>query len=84
MGSGVAVLNDAMWMSEFLILMPLLTYHPSAAYKWYENVKCRAYGQRIWEVEHASFTPIVLAATGGLVQEATIFYKCLASLLATK
>jgi len=45
----------------------------SAAYKRHENVKLRAYGQRIWEVEHASFIPIMLAATGGLAQEATIF-----------
>ena len=55
-----------------------------AAFKRHENVKRRAYGQRIREVEHASFTPIVLAATGGLAQEATIFYKRLAALLATK
>jgi len=85
MGSGVAILNDAMWMSEFLILLPLLTYHLSQhPYKWHENVKRRAYWQRVWEVEHASFTPIVLAATGCLAQEATIFYKHHASLLATK
>jgi len=54
-----------------------------AAFKRHENVKRRAYGQRIREVEHASFTPIVLAAIGGLAQ-ATIFFKCLVSLLATK
>jgi len=47
--------------------------------------KChRVYGQKIWKVEHGSFTPIILAATGGLAQEATIFYKCLAALLVTK
>jgi len=47
--------------------------------------KChRDYQQRIREVEHASFTPIVLAATGGLAQEAAIFYKFLAALLITK
>jgi len=56
----------------------------SAAFKRHENAKCRAYGQRIREVEHASFTPIVLAATGGLAQEATIYYKRLACLLAIK
>ena len=27
------------------------------------------------EVEHGSFTPIVLSATGGMAQEATMFYK---------
>jgi len=50
------------------------------AYKWHENVKRRAYGYRICEVEHTSFMPIVLSATGGMEQEATIFYKCLALL----
>jgi len=55
-----------------------------AAYRKHENIKRRAYGQRIREVEHASFTPLVLSATGGLAHEATIFYKRLASLLSTK
>ena len=56
----------------------------SACYRKHENTKKRAYGQRIREVEHASFTPVVLSATGGLAHEATFFYKCLASLLAHK
>ena len=30
-----------------------------------ENIKRRAYGQRIREVEHASFIPIIMSATGG-------------------
>ena len=46
--------------------------------------KKNAYEQRIREVEHASFTPLVLTATGGLANEATIFYKRLASLIAAK
>jgi len=56
----------------------------SASYKRHENIKRRAYGQRIREIEHGSFTLIVLSATGGMAQEATMFYKGLASLLATK
>ena len=46
--------------------------------------KKRAYEQRIHEVEHASFTPLVMSATGGLAKEATNFYKRLASRLADK
>ena len=38
----------------------------SAAYRRHENIKRRAYGQRVREVEQASFTPIVMSATGGL------------------
>jgi len=38
----------------------------SATYKKHENIKGRAYGQQIREVEHASFTPLVMpSATGG-------------------
>ena len=56
----------------------------SAAYRHHENTKWRAYGQRIREIELASFTPIVMSAAGGLAPEATTFYKRLASLLVSK
>ena len=46
--------------------------------------KKRAYSQRVREIKHASFTPLVLSASGGLTKEATNFYKRLASLLADK
>ena len=50
----------------------------------HEKEKKRAYEQRVLEVEHASFVPLVLSATGGMAKEATNFYKRLASLLAEK
>ena len=53
----------------------------SDTYKCHENKKKRAYDQRVREVEHATFTPLVFSATGGL---ANTFYKRLASLLAEK
>lgn len=53
-------------------------------YRKHEQEKKRAYEQRITEVEHATFTPIVLSASGGLAKEATVFYKRLASLLSEK
>ena len=56
----------------------------SAAYRRHENAKRYAYGHRIREIELTSFTPIVTSAAGGLAPEATIFYKRLASLLASK
>ena len=56
----------------------------SACYRRHENTKKRAYEQRIHEVEHASFTPLVMSLTGGLGREATSMYKRLASLLSTK
>ena len=40
--------------------------------------------QWVREVEHASFVPLVMSATGGLARQASNFYKRLASLLADK
>ena len=40
--------------------------HVAVSIILYEQVKKRAYEQRIREVEHATFTPLVLSATGGL------------------
>ena len=48
---------------------------PASVYRKHELEKKRAYQQRIQEVEHSSFTPLVLSATGGMGNEATIFYK---------
>ena len=56
----------------------------SACYRKHEKKKKRAYEQRVKEVEHVSFTSLVLPATGGMANEATHFYKRLASRLATK
>ena len=58
--------------------------NPSACYRKHEKVKKRAYEQRILEIEHSSFTPLVMSSTGGLGDAATSTYKRLATLLATK
>ena len=50
----------------------------------HELIKKRQYEQRIREVEHASFTPLVLSSTGGMAKEATVFYKRLAHRLSSK
>jgi len=44
-----------------------------STFKKHETIKRRSYGQCVREVEHTSFTPIVLVATAGLAHEATIF-----------
>ena len=56
----------------------------SICYRRQKSLKKRAYQQRIREIEHASFTPLVLSATNSLANEATIFYERLASCLAAK
>ena len=53
-------------------------------FRRHELEKKRAYFQCVKEIEHATFTPLVLPASGGLTKEATNFYKRLTSLLADK
>ena len=50
-------------------------------YGKHENIKKCAYEQRVREKEHASFTSLVLSASGRKASEATTFYKHLASKL---
>ena len=47
-------------------------------------MKKREYGDRVREVELASFTPLVFSTTGGMGREGTVFYWWLANLLASK
>ena len=56
----------------------------SACYRQHKRVKKRAYEQRCREIEHGSFTPLIMSTTGGLRNEVTTFYKKLASLQASK
>ena len=56
----------------------------AAMFMKHEREKMRKYEQRIREVEHSTFTPLVLTASGGMGNQATTFYKRLASLLAEK
>jgi hypothetical protein len=50
----------------------------------HELEKMSMYEQRVREIEHASFVPLVMSATLGLARQATNFYKSQASLLAEK
>ena len=66
-----------------------LSHHPTdIATSQHATVETRTrkreYKQRILEIEHASFSPIVMSCTGGLGRSATSTYKRLASLLADK
>ena len=56
----------------------------ASAYKTQENEKKREYGKRVREIENATFTPLVFAATGGVAEEASIFYKRIAELISIK
>ncbi len=56
----------------------------TSTYRQQENVKKRHYAQRIREIEHSSFTPLVFSTTGGMAPAACTLYKRLASILAVK
>ena len=57
---------------------------PAAVYRRHEMEKRRSYEQRVREIEHSSFTPLVFSAVGGMGAAASVFYRRLASLLAEK
>ncbi len=56
----------------------------SATNRKHEQEKRRHYDQRVRDVEHGSFTPLVLSTTGGMGRTATTLYKRLASMLSEK
>ena len=53
-------------------------------YRRHEKEKKRQYGQRVIDVEHGSFTPLVFTTAGGMGREASAVYKRLAQLIAEK
>ena len=59
-------------------------YVTEGLFAFFENIKKQAYEQRVCEVEHGSFTPLVMSLTGGLGNATTVCYKRLASLLSSK
>ena len=44
-------------------------------YRRHELDKIRQYEQRVREVEHSSFTPLIFSSSGGVGKVATTFYR---------
>jgi hypothetical protein len=53
-------------------------------YKQHENEKKRQYNDRIMNVEHGTFTPLIFSVNGGAGPEATKFHKHIADLISRK
>ena len=94
-GARLDIAADGFWGSRFeRAFFDVRVFNPYApsnrqtqlytTYRNHEKIKKRVYDQRIREIEHATFTPLVLSSTGGLGQATTTTYKRLASLLSTK
>ena len=56
----------------------------SVSHRRNENQKKREYTDRILQVEHASFTPLVFTCFGGMSTECQMFYKRLSQLISEK
>ena len=94
-GARLDIAADGFWGGHFeRAFMDVHVFNPyaasnqhqqqSAVYRKHENEKKRTYEQQIREIEHGSFTPLVMLSTGELGNSATAFYKGLASMLALK
>ena len=94
-GARLDVAADGFWGSRFeRAFFDVRVFNPYApsnqrsslpqCYRNHENIKKRAYDQRIREVEHGTFSPLVFSCTGGMGRAAATTYKRLASLIAAK
>ena len=93
-GARLDVCARGFWSARQDTFFDVRVFHPNApsnrsvrlstVYKRHEDEKKRAYGQRILEIEHGVFTPLVMSTTGGMGREAQTFYKRLADMLAQK
>lgn len=82
------------WCRQQSAFFDIRVFHPNAPsyrnssiaslYRNQEQMKKREYGDRIREIEHGSFTPLVFSTSGGLGKESTVAYKRIAELLAIK
>ena len=88
------VAASGVWGGRFdRTLIDIRVFNPYAAsnrstslttcYAKHEKEKKRTY-ERVLNVEHASFVPVVLSSTGGMSKCASILYKRIASMLSSK
>ena len=76
-GRIIAHAGDDSFLSVYLLYCVVAMYNMCMG-------KCKFTLQRVIEVEHATFTPIVLSTTGGWGPSASIVFKRLASMISEK
>ncbi|KAG0712437.1 hypothetical protein GWK47_018459 [Chionoecetes opilio] len=73
---------------DIRIFDPMVACHQritlEAAHQKNEREKIRNYGDRIRNVDHCSFTPLVFTTSGGMGPKAKCFYSRLADVMAEK
>ena len=82
------------WQAGQLAFFDIRVFNPLAkryanqslkkCYELNEKEKKKAYADRVLQVEHGSFTPLVFSAMGGMGRETTKFYSRLAESIAEK
>ena len=82
------------WSAGQFAFLDVRVFNPNAnryvkqslkkTYKINEKEKKGAYNERVQEIEHGSFTPIVMSATGGMARECSKFYSRLSEMIAEK
>ena len=87
--SGVGV-----WGTHERTFLDIKVFHPNCAtyndmdleraYVYHENIKKNHYKERVLNVEHGSFTPIIFSTTEGASPEAHRHHKRIAELIASK
>ena len=90
----VDIAARSFWVTGQMVFFDVRVFNPiakryvhmdtSKAYQLNEKEKKKNYNERILEVEHGSFTPIVMSAYGGIGKEGNKFHNHLAELLAKK
>ena len=82
---------DNNWRSTFFDVRVYNARAPSnsssstdTCYRRHEHEKRRNYEQQVIEVEHGTFTPMVLSSSGGWGPSATVAFKRLTSLISQK
>ena len=82
------------WCAGQVAFLDIRVFNPNATryahqdisktYESNEKEKKRSYNERVMEVEHGTFTPLVMSATGGMGRECRKFYTRLTEMIAEK
>ena len=82
------------WQAGQMAFLDVRVFNPNAkrcaniklskAYEINEKEKKKTYNERILQVEHGSFTPLLMSATGGMSCECKKFYLRLAEMICMK
>ena len=94
-GARLDVMAQGFWASDrqcaffdVRVFNPFAHFHRNhsltSCYRRHEQEKRRAYDQRVREIEHGCFSPLVFSTSGGMGPTDKVVYKKLASMIAVK